>query len=121
MNRYRKEELRKYREARAGVPELEIKRLDSEEALEREVTDLARSIHGKRFPEEYDHMYDSIADANDRASGKNPMNAEYIAKVAARRAKAGVTALSESGMPVSDDTWKIAYAEAEARVRGRNS
>lgn len=121
MNRYRREELRKHREARAGLSELEIKRLDSEDALEHEITDLARSIHGKRFPEEYDHMYDSIADANDRASRKNPMNAEYITKVAARRAGAGVAALSESGMPVNDDTWKIAYAEAEVHIRGRNT
>ena len=121
MNRFRKEDLRKHREARAGLSELEIKRLDNDEALKREINQLARPIHAERFPEEYDHMYDSAMDAYDRANGKNPMNAEYIAKVDARRSEMGVSPLSANGMPVSDDSWNVAYAEAEDRVLDRDS
>ena len=121
MNRFKKEEERKRHEARSRLSELEIKQLDREEEVERQINELARSIHAKRFPEEYDYMFDSIADASDRASGKNPMNAEYIAKVAARRAAMGVSPLSGSGMPTSDDSWKIAYAEAEVHIRDEDS
>lgn len=121
MNRFKKEETKQSRAALDGLTEMEIKQLDREEDVDRKINELARSIHGERFPEEYDHMYDSAMDASDRASGKNPMNAEYIAKVAARRAAMGVSPLSESGMPTSDDSWKIAYAEAEARIRDEES
>ncbi len=121
MNRFKKEELKQRREAREGLTSEEIKQLEQDEELERKINELARSIHAERFPEEYDHMYDSAMDASDRAAGKNPMNAEYIAKVAARRAAMGVSPLSESGMPTSDDSWKVAYADAEARVRGEDN
>ena len=119
MNRFKKEEARKYRDARIGLSEHEIKRLDREDAIKAKINELARKIHVERFPEEYDHMYDSVAGAKERASGRNPMNSEYIAKVAIRRANAGVSALSESGISVSDDTWKIALREAEDLVRGK--
>ncbi len=118
MNRYKAEEARKRREARAGLSELEIKRLDVDEDRERLITDLARKIHIERFPEEYDHYHDSIADAADRRRGINPMSADHIAKVAEKRRKEGVAPLDANGMPVSTDSWKIAYREAEARFRG---
>ncbi|NDV27525.1 hypothetical protein [Desulfovibrio sp. JC010] len=49
-----------------------------------------RNLHCELFPEEYDHVYDSIADAQDRARGVSPMRQEYIDKVNARRRKVGV-------------------------------
>ncbi|MEP3561268.1 MAG: hypothetical protein ABJM19_08485 [Marinobacter sp.] len=118
MNRYKAEEARKRREARAGLSELEIKRLDVDEDRESLITDLARKIHIERFPEEYDHYHDSIADAADRSRGINPMSVDYIAKIAEKRRRDGVAPLGDDGMPVSTDSWEIAYREAEAQLRG---
>lgn len=47
-------------------------------------------LHLELFPEEYDFMYDSIADARDRARGKNPMSQSYIDEVNERRINMGV-------------------------------
>lgn len=49
-----------------------------------------REIHYELFPEEYDHMFDSNADARDRANGISPMRQEYVDKVNARRREMGV-------------------------------
>ncbi len=117
MNRFKKEEALKRAEAREGLTNSDVEKLDLEEALESEIGSLASTLHIEMFPEEYDHMYDSFADSSDRAAGKNPMNAEYIAKVKARRAELGVSPLSDSGMPTSNDSFKLARIEAETRVR----
>ena len=117
MNRFKKEEALQRVEAREGLTNYDVEKLDLQEALESEIGSLATTLHIEMFPEEYDHMYDSFADSSDRAAGKNPMNAEYIAKVKARRVELGVSPLSDSGMPTSNDSFKIARAEAEARVR----
>ncbi|UZE97227.1 hypothetical protein [Alkalimarinus alittae] len=118
MNRFKKEENRKHTEARIGLSTPEIKHLDSEDATKAEINELAHKIHIEKYPEEYDHMYDSGVDCKERNKGINPMSSEYIAKVEAKRATMGVTPLSPAGMPVSDDSFKIAYAEAERCVRG---
>lgn len=121
MNRFKKEELIKHSEAREGLSELEIKRLDREDARKGEINELARKVHAERFPEEYDYMLDSITDAKERKRCVNPMNDEYITKVNAKRAAEGVTPLSSSGLSVSDDTWEIAYKDAEKHLKGKNS
>ncbi|MFC4259420.1 hypothetical protein ACFOZ5_10305 [Marinobacter lacisalsi] len=46
------------------------------------------------------------------------MSADYIAKIAEKRRRDGVAPLGDDGMPVSTDSWEIAYREAEARLRG---
>ncbi|AGI73884.1 hypothetical protein OA238_c39450 [Octadecabacter arcticus 238] len=46
---------------------------------------LGRELHAALFPEEYDHMYDSVTEAKDRLRGINPMNAEYVEKTNALR------------------------------------
>lgn len=120
MNRFKAEEARKRREAREGLSEPEIKRLDGDEQRERLITELARKIHIEKFPEEYDHYNDSIADAKDRLNGISPMNAYYIAKVTEKRRKQGVAPLAANGMPQSNDTWEIAYSEAEARLNDKS-
>lgn len=120
MNRFKKEEARKRREAREGLSDLEIKHLDADEQRERLITELARKIHIEKFPEEYDHYNDSIADASDRRNGISPMSADYVAMVAHKRLKEGVTPLAANGMPTSDDTWKIAYSEAEAHFNDKS-
>ena len=117
MNRFKKEEALKRAEAREGLTKPDVEKLDLEEALESEIGSLASTLHIEMFPEEYDHMLDSIADAGDRSRGINPMNAEYIAKVAVRRKELGVSPLSDAGMPTSNDSFKLARIEAETRVR----
>ena len=121
MNRFKKEEARKEKNTREELSELEIKQLDMEREFESEIANLTNTIHAEMFPEEYDHMLDSIVDANDRSRGVNPMNAEYIAKVAARREALGVDPLSSAGMPTSNDSHKLARIEAESRLRGNES
>lgn len=119
MNRFKKEEARKYREARTGLSELEIKRLDRDELRNSEIFELAQSIHEEWFPEEYDHVYDSVAEAKERKRGINPMSEGYTADVETRRKAMAVSLLSESGMPICNDSWKIAYTEAETRMKRR--
>ncbi|WP_372982667.1 hypothetical protein [Marinobacter sediminum] len=104
MNRFKKEETR-----------------SPKTTLDNRISELARSIHAEWFPEEYDHFYDSIADASDRRTGINPMSAEYTQRVNERRRKLGVTALAENGMPTSNDSWKLAHKEARKRVMSDSS
>lgn len=119
MNRFKKEEIRNRRELRAGLSEMEIKLLDREEFRQHMIFELARSIHEQWFPEEYDHIYDSIEEAKDRLKGINPMSESYNVDIATRRKAISVSPLSESGMPICNDSWQIAYTEAEARMKSR--
>lgn len=89
MNRMRKEELKKYQEARKGLTPAEIEELDRREALEKEVEHQVGLWHGRLFPEEYDFMLDDGVDAKRRSKGINPMSTEYIAKTNSRRADLG--------------------------------
>lgn len=56
---------------------------------ELKAADLALELHVALFPEEYDHVYDSISEAKGRLRGENPMNAEYIERTNNRRAELG--------------------------------
>lgn len=47
-------------------------------------------LHLELFPEEYDYIYDSNADVNDRRRGLNPMTQDYIDKINERRISMGV-------------------------------
>lgn len=118
MNRFKQEEARKHRQARAGLSEQEIKQLDHEDAIQTEIEQLARKIHAEKFPEEYDFIFDDHVDYTNRRKGVNPMSDDYIINVANKREEQGVSPLSDSGDSTSRDTWDIARAEAEARVRG---
>ena len=112
MNRLKKEAQRKYREAREGLTESEIKKVDLKEAREKALADLTRKIHAEWFPEEYDFMMDSISDANGRKRGINPMSQDYIDRTNSRRETFGVEPLSENGMAVTNKSWRIAAEEA---------
>jgi hypothetical protein len=119
LNRFRKHDRARHRAARSGLSAPEIAKLDHAEEVEVEIIELARKIHAKKYSEEYDHYFDSNADANDRKRGANPMSADHISKVSAKRKADGVSALSANGMSVSLDSWDSAHAEAESSVRGR--
>ena len=112
MNRFKKEEKRKRDEAREGLSAKEIEILDRKEAELKKIEKLARQIHIEKFPEEYDFMYDSISDANEREMGKNPMSKEYIDRIKLKREAMGVSPLSESGMSISNDTKDMCIEEA---------
>src|SRR5690554_7681032 len=69
MNRAEKEMLKKRTAEREGLSEEECQKLDG-------LNELVHDVHYELFPEEYDSMMDSIADANDRRRGINPMRSE---------------------------------------------
>ena len=116
MNRLKKEAQRKYREAREGLTEAEIKKVDLKEGSEKAMADLTRKIHAEWFPEEYDFMMDSISDANYRKRGINPMSQDYIDRTNARRETFGVEPLSANGMAATKKSWNIAEDEARRQL-----
>lgn len=110
MNRVEKELVRKRAELCEELGEKQVQKMELAESL-------ARSIHQEMFPEEYDHMMDSVSDAKDRRRGINPMSADYTAKVNARRSEHGVTPLGENGMPTDSSSWEVSKAEAMRRLQ----
>jgi hypothetical protein len=106
-NRWKKEEARKRREARRGLSTDEVKALDEKEDALEELWAETQNFHGELFPEEYDFMLDSIADARIRARGDNPMSSEYQDKVNQRRERLGFGPLGKDGMPTSNATIKF--------------
>jgi len=116
MNRAKKEERRRHEEARKGLSADEVLAIDLEDEINKNIEDLARAIHARKFPEEYDFMYDSVVEAKERASGVNPMSQEYIEKIAKKRTEMGVAQLADNGMPVSDDTYRLCLEEAKLQI-----
>ena len=113
MNKAKKEEARKLREAYENRSQDELQEVDQQRRNEA----LAKEIHVELFPEEYDHMMDSISDAKDRRRGINPMSADYAAKVNARREGLGVSPLGDNGMPIDNSSWDVARAETLRRLK----
>ncbi|GGE69819.1 hypothetical protein GCM10011533_22740 [Streptosporangium jomthongense] len=113
MNRAKKEEAKKLREAYESMSPEELEEFERR----RRIKSLAEQIHSELFPEEYDFMMDSIADAKDRRRGINPMSDEYTAKVNARRKELGVSPLGDNGMPTDNSSWDVAHAEAIRRLK----
>lgn len=107
MNRAKKEEIRKYNEARQGLTPEEVQALNAQEEKDRLIEKIARAWHSRQYPEEYDFMMDSRVDAAERSRGINPMRAEYIARVNEKRKQQGVSPLSESGLARSQETMTL--------------
>lgn len=80
-----------------------------EEEFQRRV----RARHIELFPEEYDHMFDSISDARERQKGRSPADLEHIARVNEARMEMGFEPLSENGYATSRDTFRF----VEERMR----
>ena len=72
--------------------------LDDKEIFKSRLDKLTRAIHAEDFSEEYDFMYDSALDKQDRDNGISPMRQEYIDKYTKKRKELGVKPLSEGGM-----------------------
>lgn len=104
MNRAKKEELRRYQEARKGLTPEQITALDAREAADKCFNEDVEQMHRRLFPEEYDYFYDDSVDAQRRDQGINPMSDEYIARTDARRAALGFAGymVKNGGRP--DDT-----------------
>ncbi|CAH1664161.1 hypothetical protein CHELA20_40307 [Hyphomicrobiales bacterium] len=68
----------------------------ADETLERQV----RAFHARLFPEEYDEIYDDTVDATLRRQGINPMSADSIARVDARRTELGFSPYTVTGTTV---------------------
>lgn len=112
MNKAKKEEARKLREAYENLSEEELQEFEQQRRFEA----LAKEIHFELFPEEYDHMMDSISDAKDRRRGINPISADYTTKVNTRRDGLGVSPLGDNGMSIDNSSWDVARAEARRRL-----
>ena len=121
MNKFKKEALRKYNEAREGLNEEQLKELEIRELKTSNIKELADEIHLEKFPEEYDFYYDSGVDVKERNKGINPMSQEYIEKVRIKREMLGVSQLSESGMGVSDDSYKLCEKEARELIAAKRA
>ena len=118
MNRVKKEEIKKHQQARAGLTPEQVKELDAQEAEYNLIDKIARRRHLTRYPEEYDFMNDSSADASDRRRGINPMSQEYIAKVNKRRKEYGVSPLTVHGYASSNETLEACCQEVKNEIAG---
>lgn len=67
---------------------------------------MAQDLHLELFPEEYDEIYDSIADARDRRNGINPMSSEYINRTNADRLALGFSEFSVRRGAQNDNTFE---------------
>ena len=112
MNKAKKEAARKLREAYENLSPEELEEVEQNQRIE----SLAKQFHHEFFPEEYDFMMDSIADAKDRRRGINPMSAGYAAKVNARREELWVSPLGDNGMPTDRSSWDVVRSEAARRL-----
>jgi hypothetical protein len=108
-NRWKKEEIRKRREARQGLTPEQVKALDEKEAADEALLAETRKFHGDLFPEEYDFMLDDISDARTRARGENPLSSEYQDEVNQRRERLGFSPLAKNGMPTSNETFEFVW------------
>ena len=63
---------------------------------------LEDKYHQALFPEEYDHCYDSPADAADRKKGISPMSEAYTSRVNSRRRDLGFAGIDEYSMRQTD-------------------
>lgn len=66
---------------------------------------LGRELHAALFPEEYDHVYDSVSEAKDRQRGINSMKAEHVEKTNTLRAQLGFTPFNVGPDAHNDDTY----------------
>lgn len=77
----------------------------SQKSEEEALRHLGRELHAALFPEEYDHVYDSVSEAKDRQRGKNPMSASYVEHRNTLRAQVGFTPFSVGPNAYEDDTY----------------
>jgi hypothetical protein len=79
---------------------------------------LQQKLHLELFPEEYDFIYDSLQDSNDRKNNKNPMSNKYIDETNLRRKTMGVSELGKNGEP--KDTSSKDYCKEMIKKKLKN-
>lgn len=79
---------------------------DEDQIKEEELRRRAHKLHIELFPEEYDHMFDSISDGKERRRGVNPMSAEYIAATNERRVQLGFEPFAVGTENTTQDTYR---------------
>ena len=121
MNRFKKEEAARFVESRKnsadgrGDP-------SSDTRLDRDCFEKAVfTLHIDVFPEEYDYMYDSNADAKDRDRGINPMRSEYVDRVRKRRKNLGIPELSANGIAANSDTEALCRRQVQWEAHPEDS
>lgn len=95
MNGSSSERQRKREEARPSLTPAEITEINRRDHAEQVLLARAEYLHERIFPEEYNEVYDSSADAKLRAQGVNPMSRAYTDRVNARRRAMGVVPFME--------------------------
>ena len=97
MNKFKKEENKKYQESVKNMNQDDKKNYDFLLTLQNQFENLTNELHVKLFPEEFDFMLDSNSDAHRRAQGINPMSEEYINEMNEKRIKLGFLHLTQNG------------------------
>ncbi|MBY4949507.1 hypothetical protein [Cupriavidus respiraculi] len=105
MNRAKRHEAEK---AAAALQQLVASGLTHEEArveLSKRAIMVAATewLRSKLFSEEHEHVYDSTAEAAERKNGRNPMNADYVKRMDAKREALGIPPLTTSGLAAGDE------------------
>ena len=114
MNRYRKEETKKYNAAREGITAEQIQELDAQKLEQALISRLSRKVHAVHFPEEYDWMHDDSVDSKTRQKGQNPMCPDYIKRICEKRRQQGVSPLKENGEANSNETMELCEQSVRA-------
>lgn len=110
MTKQKKLELQKYKEQTKNMSEEEKKVYDKVLDLQAQYEKLVYELHTTMFPEEYDLMYDSSVEAQERRRGNNPMRESYAKKVNEKREKLGLLPLEENGLP-RDRKQSLSYCQ----------
>ncbi len=97
MNAVKKHEKMKHQEATKNLNKRDKEIYDKINSLKSRFEALKRELHSELFSEEFDYMYDSGVDANERKKGINPMSEEHIEKVNTKRKELGFMELSPNG------------------------
>lgn len=66
--------------------------------------ELESQMHSDLFVEEYTNYYDSNSESQNRENGINPMNQEYILKIAIKRKEMGVSKIGSNGLPIDNSS-----------------
>lgn len=107
MSRYKQEAKQKYINKTKNMSAEDKSNYDLLLTLQDSFDHLVNKLHTALFPEEYDFIYDEIADSQQRQKGENPMHQDYIEKANAKRVKLGFLPLTQNGYAQDGDATKI--------------
>jgi len=112
VNRWKKENPKAKTARRDGLNEDQIAILELEENNARILDEMTRKLHAELFDEEYEYPYDNWYDKKLRDKGINPLTDEAVEAINRKRAKYGVSPITENGLPAADDSWQFCFGKA---------